>query len=124
MKDMKELLANLRKYSPLSDTSPSTYIDQYLAVEHDKDRYNFVSAIKTGKLSVVTRMVDWYIEEFCAVTMADILKETKETIFELDDTTYSFLGFSETGTPKFRKLGDMKIINLQFSLESEVRRIF
>lgn len=124
MKDMKELLVNLRKYSPLSDTSPSTYIDQYLAVEHDKDRYNFVFAIKTGKLSVVTRMVDWYIDEFCTVTMADILKETKETLFELDDTTYSFLGFSETGTPKFRKLGDMKIINLQFSLESEVRRVF
>lgn len=124
MKDMKELLLNLERYSPLSGTSPKTYFDNYLAVEHDKDRYNFVNAIKTGKLSVVKRMIDWYIDEFCPVTMADILKNPKETLFELDDTTYSFLGFSETGTPKFRKLGDMKIINLQFSLESEVRRIF
>jgi hypothetical protein len=124
MKDMKELLANLRKYSPLSGTSAFTYIEQYLAVEHDKDRYNFINAIKSGKLSVVTRMIDWYIDEFFSVTMADILKETREVVFELDEISYTFLGFSETGSPKFRKLGEMTIINLQFSLESEVRRIF
>jgi hypothetical protein len=124
MKDLKILVIDL-KNNTTTENEKRSAIKHYLSVEHDKGRYDFVKAIEDGKINTIKNFCDLYIEEFGAVNMRDIVEGDVGTLFELNGETFSFLGISKANKkPNFKALGKREVIELEFSNEDNVRRIF